>query len=67
MAAKKNLSPGQERRERGKKPVYDSYGRLSRMPETGELEKIKVQHPAGHSHRMGGPDPTHKVLWRSGR
>jgi site-specific DNA recombinase len=43
MAAKKKVSPGQTRRERGEKPVYDSYGRLSRMPETGELEKIEDQ------------------------
>lgn len=28
----------------GGKPVYDSYGRLSRVPETGELEKIETQH-----------------------
>src|SRR5882757_8523473 len=43
MAAKKKVSPGQTRRERGEKPVYDSYGRLSRVPETGELEKIEDQ------------------------
>jgi len=24
-------------------PVWDSYGRLSRVPETGELEKIETQ------------------------
>lgn len=27
----------------GRRPVYDSYGRLSRVPETGELEKIETQ------------------------
>jgi site-specific DNA recombinase len=43
MAAKKKVSPGQDRQERGKKPVYDSYGRLSGVPKTGELEKIEDQ------------------------
>ncbi len=28
----------------GRTPVYDSYARLSRVPETGELEKIETQH-----------------------
>jgi DNA invertase Pin-like site-specific DNA recombinase len=32
----------------GKVPVYDSYGRLSRVPETGELEKIDTQHADNH-------------------
>ncbi|MGQ0842265.1 recombinase family protein [Actinokineospora sp.] len=27
----------------GRRSVYDSYGRLSRVPETGELEKIETQ------------------------
>ncbi|HEX3790439.1 MAG TPA: recombinase family protein [Pseudonocardiaceae bacterium] len=43
MAPRKKVSPGQERRARGEQPVYDSYGRLSRVPETGELEKIDDQ------------------------
>ncbi|HEV7651983.1 MAG TPA: recombinase family protein [Actinophytocola sp.] len=37
---KRNVTAGQRKRET---PVYDSYGRLSRVPETGELEKIETQ------------------------
>lgn len=40
MNAKRNVTAGQ----RGDRPpVLDSYGRLSRVPETGELEKVEVQ------------------------
>src|SRR4051794_13260421 len=39
-AGKRNVNAGQRKRET---PVYDSYGRLSRVPETGELEKIETQ------------------------
>lgn len=28
----------------GRRPVLDSYGRLSKVPETGELEKVETQH-----------------------
>src|SRR6266550_1382773 len=39
MAGMEQVSPGRERR----RPVLDSYGRLSRVPHTGELEKIETQ------------------------
>jgi site-specific DNA recombinase len=53
MGAKKNVSAGQERRQ---PPVLDSCGRLSRVPETGELEKIETQHADNHKviERVGG-------------
>lgn len=40
----------------GRIPVYDSYARLSRVPETGELEKIETQHEdnAAAIERRGG-------------
>jgi site-specific DNA recombinase len=40
MVQGKSVVAGQVRRET---PVYDSYGRLSKVPETGELEKIVTQ------------------------
>jgi site-specific DNA recombinase len=39
MGTTGNVSAGQVARQ----PVLDSYGRLSRVPETGELEKIETQ------------------------
>src|SRR5215472_4985612 len=39
MTEDSNVSAGQQPRQ----PVYDSYARLSRVPETGELEKIETQ------------------------
>lgn len=39
MVGKRDVNAGQGARQ----PVYDSYGRLSRVPETGELEKIETQ------------------------
>src|SRR5437763_13833567 len=38
MGHKGKVSAGEEPRQ----PVYDSYARLSRVPETGELEKIET-------------------------
>jgi DNA invertase Pin-like site-specific DNA recombinase len=40
MAIKRDVSAGQDG---GRLVTLDSYGRLSRVPETGELEKIDVQ------------------------
>ncbi|RJQ81762.1 recombinase family protein [Pseudonocardiaceae bacterium YIM PH 21723] len=40
MGHKRDVSAGQDSKRR---PVLDSYGRLSRVPETGELEKIETQ------------------------
>jgi site-specific DNA recombinase len=37
-----DVSRGNDAGQR-RKPVYDSYARLSRMPDTGELEKIETQ------------------------
>ncbi|MFC5103211.1 recombinase family protein [Kibdelosporangium philippinense] len=41
MSTEGNVSAGQGG---DRVPVYDSYARLSRVPETGELEKIETQH-----------------------
>ncbi len=41
MGNKRQVTVGEGTRQ---PPVYDSYGRLSKVPETGELEKIDVQH-----------------------
>lgn len=43
MGSKRNVIAGQSGRGTRQPPVYDSYGRLSRVPETGELEKIETQ------------------------
>lgn len=40
MNSKSDVTAGQSA---DRPPVLDSYGRLSRVPETGELEKIDVQ------------------------
>jgi pimeloyl-ACP methyl ester carboxylesterase len=40
MATRKNVSPGQARRERGDAVGFDSYAQSSKNPTTGELEKI---------------------------
>jgi site-specific DNA recombinase len=40
MAPRKKVSAGQKA---DGPPVYDSYGRLSQMPDTGEFEKIETQ------------------------
>ncbi|MEV0088195.1 recombinase family protein [Saccharopolyspora sp. NPDC050642] len=39
-----------------RRPVFDSYARLSRVPETGELEKIETQHADNRTviERLGG-------------
>jgi hypothetical protein len=52
MSSSEDISAGQTDRQ----PVYDSYARLSRMPETGELEKIETQHADNHQviKRSGG-------------
>ncbi|MGO1052982.1 recombinase family protein [Crossiella sp. CA198] len=41
MSPKNHVTPGQAPDSR---PVIDNYGRLSRVPDTGELEKIARQH-----------------------
>ncbi len=43
MGSKRKVSAGQKVRDTRQPPVYDSYARLSRVPETGELEKIETQ------------------------
>src|SRR5947209_4674457 len=43
MSPTTKVSPGQQRKARGERPVYDSYARLSKNPTTGELEKIDDQ------------------------
>lgn len=43
MGSKRKVSAGQAGRDTRQPPVYDSYARLSRVPETGELEKIETQ------------------------
>ncbi|WP_233620544.1 recombinase family protein [Amycolatopsis sp. WAC 01416] len=52
MSAYENITAG----ETARRPVYDSYARLSRVPETGELEKIETQHADNGKviERMGG-------------
>lgn len=53
MGNAKRISAAQPVRQ---SPVYDSYGRLSRVPETGELEKIDTQHADNRQviDRLGG-------------
>lgn len=41
MSTKRDVSPGQAT---GRRLVLDSYARLSKKPNTGELEKIETQH-----------------------
>jgi DNA invertase Pin-like site-specific DNA recombinase len=43
MGTKRKVSAGQNGRDAERPLVYDSYARLSRVPETGELEKIETQ------------------------
>jgi DNA invertase Pin-like site-specific DNA recombinase len=43
MGGKRKVNAGQSGRGTRQTPVYDSYARLSRVPETGELEKIEIQ------------------------
>jgi site-specific DNA recombinase len=48
MGADRDLERDVTAGQAGRQPVYDSYARLSRVPETGELEKIETQHDDNH-------------------
>ncbi len=56
MGADRDATDSVTAGEAVRRPVYDSYARLSRVPETGELEKIETQHADNHKviDRLGG-------------
>ncbi len=56
MGADRDATESVTAGEAVRRPVYDSYARLSRVPETGELEKIETQHADNHKviDRLGG-------------
>ena len=56
MTPPRDVTAGQTHRERRRVPIYDSYARLSKNPNTGELEKIDDQWADNDTaiERMGG-------------
>lgn len=56
MGAKKDATAGQQPGGSGLVPVYDSYARLSKNPNTGEFEKIETQWADNRAviERLGG-------------